>query len=148
MPCPGSSEAPRRAPDVASLQAQCAAPVCRSVVSFAVFSPLIPVYSARREGGHHLAIMGTHMLFYTPEAEALRATPGGAFGLKFVTDKQAVIDALQRLPEDISIEEITEELRIMTAIRRGRADITAGRTRTQEEAERSPESRATALTSR
>ncbi len=52
-----------------------------------------------------------------------------------MTDKQAVIDALQRLPEDASIEEITEELRIMAAIRRGRADIAAGRTKTQEEAE-------------
>ncbi len=53
-----------------------------------------------------------------------------------MTDKQAVIDALQRLPEDVSIEEITEELRIMAAIRRGRDDIAAGRTKTQEEAER------------
>src|SRR5271169_1048649 len=48
--------------------------------------------------------------------------------IKSMTDKQAVIDALQRLPEDVSIEEITEELRIMAAIRRGRADIAAGRT--------------------
>ena len=30
-----------------------------------------------------------------------------------MTDKQAVIDALTRLPEDASFEEITEELRIM-----------------------------------
>jgi predicted transcriptional regulator len=65
-----------------------------------------------------------------------------------MTDKQAVIDALQRLPEDVSIEEITEELRIMAAIRLGRADIAAGRTRTQEEAERSLESWASAWTSR
>lgn len=65
-----------------------------------------------------------------------------------MTDKQAVIDALQRLPEDVSIEEITEELRIMAAIRRGRTDIAAGRTRTQEEAERSLESWASAWTSR
>jgi predicted transcriptional regulator len=68
--------------------------------------------------------------------------------IKPMTDKQAVIDALQRLPEDVSIEEITEELRIMAAIRRGRADIAAGRTRTQEEAECSLESWATAWTSR
>jgi predicted transcriptional regulator len=65
-----------------------------------------------------------------------------------MTDKQAVIDALQRLPKDASIEEITEELRIMAAIRRGRADIAAGRTRTQEQAEHSLESWATAWTSR
>lgn len=65
-----------------------------------------------------------------------------------MTDKQAVIDALQRLPEDASIEEITEELRIMAAIRRGRADIAAGRNCTQEEAERKLESWATGWTSR
>jgi len=52
-----------------------------------------------------------------------------------MTDKQAVIDALQRLPEDASIDEITEELRINSAIRRGSADIAAGRIKTQEEVE-------------
>jgi hypothetical protein len=36
-----------------------------------------------------------------------------------MTDKQAVIDALTRLPETASLDEITEELRIMAAIRRG-----------------------------
>jgi predicted transcriptional regulator len=65
-----------------------------------------------------------------------------------MTDKQAVMDALQRLPEDASLEEITEELRIMASIRRGRADIAAGRTKTQGEAERLLESWATAWTSR
>jgi predicted transcriptional regulator len=65
-----------------------------------------------------------------------------------MTDKQAVLDALQRLPETASLEEITEELRIMAAVRRGRAEIAAGRTRTQEEAERLLESWATAWTSR
>jgi predicted transcriptional regulator len=63
-------------------------------------------------------------------------------------DKQAVIDALQRLPEDASLEEISEELRIMASIRCGRADIVAGRTRTQEEAEHLLESWASAWTSR
>ena len=65
-----------------------------------------------------------------------------------MTHKQAVMDALQRLPEDASLEEITEELRIMASIRRGRADIPAGRTKTQAEAERLLESWATAWTSR
>ena len=65
-----------------------------------------------------------------------------------MTDKQAVIDALQRLPEDTSLEEISAELRIMASIRRGRADIAASRTKTQEEAERLLESRATEWTSR
>jgi hypothetical protein len=52
-----------------------------------------------------------------------------------MTDKQAVIDALQRLPEGATLEEIREELRIMVSIRRVRADIAAGRTKTHEEAE-------------
>jgi predicted transcriptional regulator len=65
-----------------------------------------------------------------------------------MTDKQAVLDALQRLPETASLEEITEELRIMAAVRHGRTDIATGRTKTQEEAERLLESWATAWTSR
>ena len=65
-----------------------------------------------------------------------------------MTDKQAVLDALQRLPEAASLEEITEELRIMASVRRGRADIAAGRVKTQEKAERLLESWATAWTSR
>ena len=65
-----------------------------------------------------------------------------------MTDKQAVLDALQRLPENASLEEISEELRIMASIRRGRADIEAGRTKTQEEVEHSLESWATAWTSK
>ena len=64
--------------------------------------------------------------------------------IELMTDKQAVMDALQRLPEDASLEEISEELRIMASIRRGRADVAAGRTKTQEEAERLLESWATA----
>ena len=65
-----------------------------------------------------------------------------------MTDKQAVLDALQRLPETATLEEITEELRIMASVRRGRADIAAGRIKTQEEAERLLESWATAWTSK
>ena len=60
-----------------------------------------------------------------------------------MTDKQAVIDALSRLPENASLEEITEELQIMAAVRRGRADVAAGRTKTQEEVEQLVESWAT-----
>ena len=68
--------------------------------------------------------------------------------MQLMTDKQAVIDALNRLPENASLEEITEELRIMAAVRRGRSDITAGNTKTQEEAEHSLESWASAWTSK
>ena len=52
-----------------------------------------------------------------------------------MTDKQAVIGALGRLPEGASLEEIAKELNIMASIRRGRADIAAGRSRGQEEVE-------------
>ncbi|MBI3878785.1 MAG: hypothetical protein HY301_01810 [Verrucomicrobia bacterium] len=65
-----------------------------------------------------------------------------------MTDKQAVLDALGRLPEQASLEEITAELHIMAAVRRGRADVAAGRTKTHEEAEQLVESWATAWTSK
>jgi predicted transcriptional regulator len=51
-------------------------------------------------------------------------------------------------PEDVSLDEITEELSIMAAVRRGRADIAAGRTKTHEEVKKLVESWATAWTSR
>jgi predicted transcriptional regulator len=57
-----------------------------------------------------------------------------------MTDKQAVMDALQRLPENASLDEITRELRLMAAVRQGRVDIAAGRTRTHEEVEQMVES--------
>ena len=65
-----------------------------------------------------------------------------------MTDKQAVVDALQRLPENVSLEEIAEELRIMASVRRGRADVAAGRTKTHEEAQELLECWATAWTSK
>jgi len=65
-----------------------------------------------------------------------------------MTDKQAVLDALHRLPESATLDEIAEELRIMAAIRRGRGDIAAGRVKTHEEAEKLMESWATAWTTR
>jgi len=65
-----------------------------------------------------------------------------------MTDKQAVMDALQRLPEKASLDEITEELRLMAAIRRGRADVAAGRTKSHAEVEQSLESWASAWNSK
>lgn len=53
-----------------------------------------------------------------------------------MTDKQAIVDLLKALPENASLEEIIEELHILAAVRRGRAAIAAGRTKTQEEVER------------
>jgi predicted transcriptional regulator len=68
--------------------------------------------------------------------------------LSFMTDKQAVLDALQRLPENASLEEITEELRIMASVRRGRTDVVAGRTKTHREVQELLESWATAWNSK
>ena len=65
-----------------------------------------------------------------------------------MTDKQAVIDALGRLPENASLDEITEELRIMAAIRRGRADVVVGRTKTHQETKDLVKSWASAWTSK
>lgn len=65
-----------------------------------------------------------------------------------MTDKQAVIDALSRLPENASLEEITEELQIMAAVRRGREAIAAGRTKTQEEVKQLVDSWATGWASK
>jgi predicted transcriptional regulator len=66
----------------------------------------------------------------------------------FMTDKQAVLDALQRLPENASLDEIAEELRIMAAVRRGRSDMAAGRSKAHREVEDLLESWATAWTSK
>ncbi len=65
-----------------------------------------------------------------------------------MTDKQAVMDALQRLPEGASLEEITEELRIMAAVRRGRAEVDAGHSKTQQEVRDLLQSWATAWASK
>ena len=61
-----------------------------------------------------------------------------------MTDKQAVMDALQRLPENASLDQIAEELRLMAAIRKGRADIEAGRSKPHEEVEKMAKSWASA----
>jgi predicted transcriptional regulator len=60
-----------------------------------------------------------------------------------MTDKQEVIEALNAMPENVSLDEIIEGLRIMNAVRRGQTAIAEGRTKTQEEVERLVESWAT-----
>jgi predicted transcriptional regulator len=65
-----------------------------------------------------------------------------------MTDKQAVIDALRRLPENASHDEFAEELRIMAAIQKGRADVVAGRTKTHRQTEQLLESWASAWTTK
>ena len=58
--------------------------------------------------------------------------------------KAVALDALQRMPETATLEDICEELAILAAIRRGEADIAAGRVVSHEEVER----RSAAWTSR
>ena len=65
-----------------------------------------------------------------------------------MTDKQAVIDALNRLPEMATLSEITEELQIMSSVKRGREDIQAGRLKSHEEVSQLVESWATEWTTR
>ena len=65
-----------------------------------------------------------------------------------MTDKQAVMDALHRLPEGASLEEIAQELRIMASIRTGRTDVAAGRSKPQREVEQMLESWASAWPSK
>ena len=60
------------------------------------------------------------------------------------SEKAVALDALQRMPETATLEDICEELAILTAIRRGEADIAAGRVVSHEEVER----RSAAWTSR
>ncbi len=65
-----------------------------------------------------------------------------------MTDKEAVMDALRRLPENASLEEIAEELSRMAGIRRGRADVVGGHTKTHAETEKLLESWAIAWNSK
>ncbi len=65
-----------------------------------------------------------------------------------MTDKQAVLDTLARLPEEVSLEEISEELEILAAVRRGREDLAADRSKSQEEVRQLFESQVASWTSR
>ena len=65
-----------------------------------------------------------------------------------MTDKQAVIDTIHRLPEIASLDEIADELQIMAAIKRGREDVSAGRTKTHQEVGQLLESWASSWTSK
>ena len=47
-----------------------------------------------------------------------------------MNDKQVAIETINHLPENASMEQIAEELQIMVALRKGKADVKAGRTKT------------------
>ena len=45
-----------------------------------------------------------------------------------MSNKEIVIEAIRQLPEQVTFEEIAEEVAILAAIRRGEEDADAGRT--------------------
>jgi predicted transcriptional regulator len=51
-----------------------------------------------------------------------------------VTAKQEVAQLLTQLPDDATLEDIQYHLYVLEKIQRGRADISAGRSYTQEQA--------------
>ena len=65
-----------------------------------------------------------------------------------MTEKEIALETIRALPDDSSLDEIAEELRLMAAIRRGRADVAAGRAKSHAEVEQSLESWASAWNSK
>jgi predicted transcriptional regulator len=53
-----------------------------------------------------------------------------------MNDKAVAIETISDLPENSSMEEIAEELQIMAAIRKGKQDVKAGRTKSHAEVEK------------
>lgn len=53
-----------------------------------------------------------------------------------MSDKEAVIQRVQQLPETASVGEIVEELEILAAVRRGEKAADEGRTKPHEEVKR------------
>jgi predicted transcriptional regulator len=49
------------------------------------------------------------------------------------SDKELALASLRQMPEDVSIEQISEEFAILAAIRRGEAAADAGRVLTHDE---------------
>lgn len=50
-----------------------------------------------------------------------------------MSDKEMAAAALERMPDTATLDEIREELAILAAIQRGKADIEAGRTISHDE---------------
>ncbi|RJQ42975.1 MAG: hypothetical protein C4534_09010 [Gaiellales bacterium] len=50
-----------------------------------------------------------------------------------MTPKQAVLELLDRLPEDCTLEEIQYRLYLLQAVERGRQDVLEGRTLSHED---------------
>jgi predicted transcriptional regulator len=50
-----------------------------------------------------------------------------------MSNKQMVLEALRKLPEEASLDEISEEIAILAAIQHGKDDADAGRVLTHDE---------------
>ena len=50
-----------------------------------------------------------------------------------MSDKELVLEKVRQMPEDVSLERITEELEILAAIQKGIQAADTGRTKTHEE---------------
>jgi predicted transcriptional regulator len=57
-------------------------------------------------------------------------------GIQKMSNKEIVIEAVRKLPEELSLEEIAEEVSVLAAIRKGEEDADAGRTIPHEEVKR------------
>jgi predicted transcriptional regulator len=53
-----------------------------------------------------------------------------------MSNKEVVIEAVRKLPEELSLEEIAEEVAVLAAIRKGEEDADAGRTIPHDEVKR------------
>ena len=53
-----------------------------------------------------------------------------------LTEKQLALEALRQMPEFVTLQQISEELAILAAIRRGEAAADAGRVLSHEEVQR------------
>ena len=56
-----------------------------------------------------------------------------------LSEKAVALEALQRMPDSVTLEDICEELAILAGIRRGEADADAGRVVSHEEVKRRSE---------
>ncbi len=53
-----------------------------------------------------------------------------------MSNKEIVIEAIRKLPEELSLEEIADEIAVLAAIRKGEEDADAGRTIPHDEVKR------------
>jgi predicted transcriptional regulator len=60
----------------------------------------------------------------------------GGGGFVDMTDKQRVLEAVQRLPEDATVEDAIERLCFIAKVQQGLGELDAGQSTTHEEAKR------------